>query len=554
MEVTRLIKEGLMPITNILLKARNLTLSPVAVVGLGALIVGCNPQPITPPDHKFSPTSGSIITAEPASVSVIGLDAEPVICYTVDGTTPQWNGGDCANKLEPGNRTIALGCGFNQVALVYGGGIESKTATYTVTTPSCIPADVDLWANDEMVNAFADWKIDVQELMNGGEIPIDNTGNWSANCPGGGTVNWDITRPCGNTSCVMHSFTYNNCTHTVPVTVHDYDTDPNFRNAAITLQQDVTLTVNGVIARNVDGFGDGGESGTVDVSGDFVGQVESHISIRNRYPDGGEWSVGCSVNPVDQEVCAPDNQMVRFEFPLWKCKDRVCPEPDDLDTDHDGSWDRADNCPADANADQADADTDGIGDVCDPFHDEDTDGDSHLDKNDNCPDVANFDQNDVDGDDIGNLCDDPTFFVLKQKAYSLCLYGSGGDVSSTGACSRESVNQRWKLISMGGSYVQFENMEHVGQCMTSNGSAWPSVVLASCNAGDHKQHWNLETYGSSNTYPYRLHNRSQNFCVYTDDTGNVHGTLGNCGLAGSASTRKFGLIPDGEFSQQSYRP
>ncbi len=41
-----------------------------------------------------------------------------------------------------------------------------------------------------------------------------------------------------------------------------------------------------------------------------------------------------------------------------------CGTPDD-DTDTDGVADCDDNCPDDANADQADADTDGIGDVCD---------------------------------------------------------------------------------------------------------------------------------------------------------------------------------------------
>ncbi|MCP4546547.1 MAG: hypothetical protein GY835_08800 [bacterium] len=36
-----------------------------------------------------------------------------------------------------------------------------------------------------------------------------------------------------------------------------------------------------------------------------------------------------------------------------------------LDSDDDGVADAVDNCPEDANADQADSDQDGIGDVCD---------------------------------------------------------------------------------------------------------------------------------------------------------------------------------------------
>ncbi len=51
----------------------------------------------------------------------------------------------------------------------------------------------------------------------------------------------------------------------------------------------------------------------------------------------------------------------------------------------------ADNCPKVANADQDDADEDGIGDACD-----------------NCPDLANADQVDSDGDGIGDPCEPPT--------------------------------------------------------------------------------------------------------------------------------------------------
>ncbi len=80
---------------------------------------------------------------------------------------------------------------------------------------------------------------------------------------------------------------------------------------------------------------------------------------------------------------------------------QVCvPNPD---YDLDGILDGSDNCPFDANADQADGDSDGVGDVCDAFTDRDLDG--HRDQDDNCPTVANADQADGDGDDIGDLCD-----------------------------------------------------------------------------------------------------------------------------------------------------
>ena len=73
-------------------------------------------------------------------------------------------------------------------------------------------------------------------------------------------------------------------------------------------------------------------------------------------------------------------------------------EPDD---DGDGVANVSDNCPDDANADQADGDGDAIGDVCDP----DRDNDGVANGTDNCPDASNAGQEDADGDLIGDACD-----------------------------------------------------------------------------------------------------------------------------------------------------
>ena len=71
------------------------------------------------------------------------------------------------------------------------------------------------------------------------------------------------------------------------------------------------------------------------------------------------------------------------------------------DYDADGIIDDNDNCPMTANADQADADSDGTGDSCDT----DSDGDGVVNASDNCPSTANADQLDTDSDDDGNECD-----------------------------------------------------------------------------------------------------------------------------------------------------
>lgn len=78
------------------------------------------------------------------------------------------------------------------------------------------------------------------------------------------------------------------------------------------------------------------------------------------------------------------------------------------DSDDDGICDPLDNCPDDVNTDQANADADAFGDVCDACDDDpdnDVDGDTVCGDVDNCPDDANLDQTDTDGDGLGNACD-----------------------------------------------------------------------------------------------------------------------------------------------------
>ena len=73
-----------------------------------------------------------------------------------------------------------------------------------------------------------------------------------------------------------------------------------------------------------------------------------------------------------------------------------------IDRDEDTVLDGFDNCPARDNPDQADSDSDGIGDACEPVIDGDSDG--VPDDSDNCPAIPNPDQVDSDGDGRGDAC------------------------------------------------------------------------------------------------------------------------------------------------------
>ncbi len=74
------------------------------------------------------------------------------------------------------------------------------------------------------------------------------------------------------------------------------------------------------------------------------------------------------------------------------------------DVDDDGVLNHVDNCPRIANTDQADADGDGTGDVCNDIFD--SDGDEWADALDNCAMTVNPDQADADGNGVGDACND----------------------------------------------------------------------------------------------------------------------------------------------------
>jgi hypothetical protein len=127
----------------------------------------------------------------------------------------------------------------------------------------------------------------------------------------------------------------------------------------------------------------------------------------------------------------------------------VCDPDDDNDTALDG----ADNCPLDVNPGQEDGDSDGVGDACDNCPDDEnstqtnSDADSHGDACDNCPSVSNPGQEDFETDGIGDACDhsDGDGFVDAVELYL------GTD--PTDACPDNSADDAWPLDNNIDTYV-----------------------------------------------------------------------------------------------------
>lgn len=123
----------------------------------------------------------------------------------------------------------------------------------------------------------------------------------------------------------------------------------------------------------------------------------------------------------------------------------------DSDDDNDGVDDSADNCPADANPDQADEDADNIGDVCDV----DDDNDGVVDGADNCPVNANPDQADTDNDGIGDACDADTVVDSDHDGITdESDYCPDTVIPESVPASGSLGNNRWALYSPDGAFTQ----------------------------------------------------------------------------------------------------
>lgn len=489
-----------------------------SLLGL-VLLSACQPdERIERAASHFDPISGTTLTDEDASVGVVGLD-DAEVCYSVDGGDPGY-GATCAAVLDA-TRRIPLSCGFHAVTIRWGEGESSlEEASYLVDSPACVAVEgpVTLWQNDELVRAFVAIKDDLQCRMNDCENP-GGTGNWSTDC-GEGRVDWEVTLDGLHAISV---FTYSACRASTTIEVHD-PADPYWLDAAAVLPLEVELVLDGEIRQDTDFSGNGEEAGTVEISADFTGRVESVITIVDAARGGGWFEAGCATGPVPGEACAPGEAMIRYDYPDWSCHGAICPEPGDP-----------------------------------PVEGPDRDGDGFGDDDDVCPDVADPYQLDRDADGLGDACDDaPGFYLLQFKNGERCVVSeSGGDVSSTDSCIATDPSQQWEVLDRGG-YTAFRSLS-TGACLSHTDSwigPW-TVIAATCDEADAFQQWDIQAYdqgGADAQWPARMRAVSDDFCAYTDFTGNIYGTIGNCDLAGTDAGRKVGIYAYGDLTGTPLMP
>lgn len=494
--------------------------TPTRVLPLVLVLAGCAAagQRVVRDASHFDPLSGTTLTEENASVGVVGLDGETV-CYAVDTGDPGY-GDTCVATLDDARR-IPLTCGFHVVTIRWGEGDDAtEEGTYLVDSPSCadVTGPVTLWQNDELVRAFVAIKDDLQCRMNDCENP-GGTGDWSTTC-GEGRVDWNVALDGVR---AISAFTYTNCRASMTLDVHD-PADPYWLDETAVLPLEIELVINGSIRQDTDFSGNGEEAGTVEISGDFDGRVESVITIVDKARGGGWFEGGCATGPVPGEVCAPGEAMIRYDFPDWSCHGAICPEPGDP-----------------------------------PVEGPDRDGDGIGDDDDVCPDVIDPIQADTDEDGVGDLCDDtPGFYLIQFKSGERCVTAEGvGDVSSTDACSVLDLRQRWEVFDVEG-YTGFRSIA-TGECLTHTDSwigPW-TVTGAACDPYDDFQQWDYQPYdqgGADAQWPGRLRATSDDFCAYTDFTGNIFGTIANCDLAGTDAGRKVGIYAYGDFATTPLAP
>ena len=233
------------------------------------------------------------------------------------------------------------------------------------------------------------------------------------------------------------------------------------------------------------------------------------------------------------------------------------------DSDGDDAPDFCDNCRSAANPDQADNDTDGIGNACDP----DDDNDGAPDEADNCPLVPNSDQLDTDGDAQGDACDadddnDGTFdtsdncpltanselilFVSTRSAnnseiYSVNKNGTGVQTNLTNSAGNDNAPS----YSRGANKIVFSTTRHGsgGEIYLMNTDGTGQTRLTNNTASDAQPHFSVD--GSKIVFQSTRDGNTEIYVMNADGTGQTRLTTTLPTVFGAAFSQRPKFSPDG---------
>lgn len=179
------------------------------------------------------------------------------------------------------------------------------------------------------------------------------------------------------------------------------------------------------------------------------------------------------------------------------------------DADNDGVPDATDNCVNVSNPDQADADSDEIGDACDSTPNGetvvtppvDTDGDTVPDASDNCVGVANLDQADADSDGIGDACDSNSYAPIAGTVSGISEGVEGDTLVKSGSFTDADPNTVLSITrnSTVGTFSVTGNSWEWTLATTDDVTAADLTVSAS--DGEHTDATSQFTYSASNALP-----------------------------------------------------
>ncbi|RIK68138.1 MAG: hypothetical protein DCC65_04775 [Planctomycetota bacterium] len=249
---------------------------------------------------------------------------------------------------------------------------------------------------------------DFIELHNRSAAPVNVTG-WSVQYASSAGVSWQKTDlsgiiPPGGYFLVREGQSAGGGGAALPAADATGAIGMSTAAGKIVLRRNNTLITNGTACPSADA--------TVE---DYVGYGASSTCFEGAGPTSPNLTITTAAIRNGAGCDDTDNNSADFSTgtptPRNSASPRVCCGATNGDADSDGVGDGCDNCPNDANADQADSDTDGVGNVCDNCesaanaNQADSDTDGVGDACDNCANDANSGQEDADTDGVGDACD-----------------------------------------------------------------------------------------------------------------------------------------------------